>query len=336
MSAPIVTWTWNGEVLVPLPRFHNLVNEQFVVGQMYRCEVIEEASLRSRRHYFACLHDAWLNLPDDLAMQFASDEHLRKHALCMTGYRNERKFVAATPQEARRIATFIKPRGEYAIISVAENVVVEWTAKSQSVKEMGAPTFQKSKTDVLDFVAHMIGLSAEELSAQSRNEDLRGHNNGPPLDDPAPPSPSDATAGASDSPAVSDVVTEPMADAETVGVPIPDSARPSRDAAVVEAAAGDDHAASDSRPRAAVVPAAVPPLSARDKATLRRYAGHLAETRYERDLRKGSGAFLSDHNIVEDTPLYEAARMIFAAHLARIQGTGTLQECDQVERAVAA
>ena len=40
MTAPIL-FRWNGEAMEPLQRFHNIVNGQFVVGQVYR--LVEEA-----------------------------------------------------------------------------------------------------------------------------------------------------------------------------------------------------------------------------------------------------------------------------------------------------
>lgn len=161
MTAPII-FQWNGEAMQPLARFHNVANSEFVVGELYRMEVVAERSINSHRHYFAALHDLWLNLPDSEAVKFATSEHLRKHCLIMTGYRDERKLATSSPAEARKIAAFIRPRDEYAIISVAENVVIEWTAKSQSTKAMGGPTFQKSKSDVLDYAAAMVGVRAEQ------------------------------------------------------------------------------------------------------------------------------------------------------------------------------
>jgi hypothetical protein len=164
MAAPFI-YQWNGEAMVPLARFHNAANAEFVVGELYRMDAMEERSQRSHNHYFAALHEAWLNLPDEMAVEFASVEALRKHALIMTGYREERKFAAASREEARRLAAFIKPRDGYAIISVHDNVVVEWTAKSQSRKAMGGPTFQRSKDDVLEFVAGLLDVEPRELSA---------------------------------------------------------------------------------------------------------------------------------------------------------------------------
>jgi hypothetical protein len=165
--APVV-FQWTGEAMVPLARFHNVANAQFTVGEYYRMEALEERSLVSHRHFFACVHDAWLNLPDKIAVDFPTDDALRKHALILTGFREERKFVASSPIEARKIAAFIKPRDEYAIISVNGNIVIEWTAKSQSMKAMGKQAFADSKDKVLGFVADLIGVAPETLAANAR------------------------------------------------------------------------------------------------------------------------------------------------------------------------
>lgn len=156
MTAPIF-FRWSGEAMEPLPRFHNICNAEFTVGEVYRLQVEEERSQVSHNHYFATLHEKWLSLPETLVVQFASDEHLRKHALIMCGYRDERSFVCSSKAEALRLAAFLKPVDEYAVISVAECAVIMWTAKSQSRKAMGGKLFQKSKQDVLDFVDALLG-----------------------------------------------------------------------------------------------------------------------------------------------------------------------------------
>lgn len=159
MSAPIV-FQWDGEAMKPLPRFHNVCNAEFTIGELYRMEAIEERSVVSHRHYFAALHDLWLNVPERISMQFPSDEHLRKHCLVMTGFRDERSFVAASKAEALRLAAFIRPVDEYAIVSVHEATVLVWTAQSQSMKAMGKARFQQSKQAVLDYAADMVGVTA--------------------------------------------------------------------------------------------------------------------------------------------------------------------------------
>lgn len=167
----LIVFQWDAEasVMRPLKRFHNYCNATFVDEEFYRMTVVEERSMRSHRHYFATMHDAWLNLPDDEAINFANDEDFRKHCLIMCGYRHERKFVASSPLEARKIAAFLRqPRGEYAVISVSGNVVLEWTAMSQSLKAMPGKTFQESKTACLEFAADLLGVPVDELSSNAR------------------------------------------------------------------------------------------------------------------------------------------------------------------------
>lgn len=167
MSAPFL-YRWDGEAMVPLPRFHNAVNDQFTVGETYRLAEEAERSQRSHAHYFACIHDAWQNLPEAIAVQFATAEHLRKHALIMCGFRDERSLVCSTKAEAQRFAAFLRPRDEYAIVSVHEATVIEWTAKSQSRKAMGNRVFQDSKTKVLDFLDDLLGIERGSLAANAR------------------------------------------------------------------------------------------------------------------------------------------------------------------------
>jgi hypothetical protein len=62
-----------------------------------------------------------------------------------------------------RLAAFIRPTDEYAIVDVKESVVTVWTAQSQSMKAMGKEAFGKSKVAVLEFAAGMIGTTPEAL-----------------------------------------------------------------------------------------------------------------------------------------------------------------------------
>lgn len=156
-----IWFEWDGEVMRPWPRFNNVVNAEYVVGQSYPLVPVEHRSQASHNHYFARVHDLWATLPEHIAVQFPSEDHLRKHALCMTGHRNERQFICASKAEALRLAAFLKPIDEYAIISVSSCAVIEWTAQSQSRVAMGKDRFQKSKDDVLAFVEDLIGLKAE-------------------------------------------------------------------------------------------------------------------------------------------------------------------------------
>lgn len=166
MNAAIV-YTWDGEAMQALPRFAKVADKQFVVGEQYRMEAVEERSLISHRHYFAQLHEDWLNLPEDISEDFPTQEHLRKWALIKTGYADKQSIVCSSKEEAMKVAAFIEPMDVYAVVTVEGCVVTKYNAQSQSVKAMGKEKFQKSKSDVLDYVSAMIGVSKEQLSSRA-------------------------------------------------------------------------------------------------------------------------------------------------------------------------
>ena len=160
---------WDGEAMKPTSSFWaKKADERFVIGMRYTMLEHHERSAASHAHFFAAINDAWMNLPDHLALQFPTAEILRQHALIMTGYRRERKFIASSAAEARKIALWLHPQSisdDYAIISVNKNVVIEWKAKSQSYRRMAKGQFQKSKEAVLGFLASLIEVTPAELSA---------------------------------------------------------------------------------------------------------------------------------------------------------------------------
>ena len=162
---PPLAFTWDGEAMHPkVPR---LADRYYTVGETYRLEPREERSGASHNHYFASIAEAHGNLREDVADRFPTPEHLRKWALVKAGYRDERTIVAASKAEAQRLAAFIKPMDEFAIVTVSEAVVTVYTAKSQSVKAMGKAVFEASKKAVLNIVAQMIGTSAPTLQREA-------------------------------------------------------------------------------------------------------------------------------------------------------------------------
>jgi hypothetical protein len=158
MSAPIV-FQWDGEAMVPASQFWSRkADEAFVIGEHYKLVEHHDRSGVSHRHFFAVVNQAHGNLPDDLLDQYPTAEHLRKKALIWKGYRDERTIVASSMAEAQRIAAFVKPMDDFAVVTVKDAVIRVWTAKSQSVKAMGAKDFQASKQDVLDFLDDLLGV----------------------------------------------------------------------------------------------------------------------------------------------------------------------------------
>ena len=167
-ETPPVRMTWDGEAFVPETQYQaKLCDRYFVVGERYQLVEHHDRSSRSHRHFFACVNEAWQNLPEDLAERFPTSEHLRKYALIRAGYRDERSIVAASKAEAQRMASFVKPMDEYAVVTVSEAVVTVYTAKSQSTRAMGKKTFQESKEAVLDVLAALIHVDRDTLERQA-------------------------------------------------------------------------------------------------------------------------------------------------------------------------
>lgn len=154
---------WDGEVLVPFTRYKHMAAHCFTKGVTYPIVIHAERSRRSHDHYFATIHEAWLNLPETIAERWPTDEHLRKWALVHCGYCDERSLVLASAEAAHDVAAFIRPSDSYAVITVAGPVVRVFTAQSQSQRAMGQKVFQASKTQVLDMIAAVVGVEREIL-----------------------------------------------------------------------------------------------------------------------------------------------------------------------------
>jgi hypothetical protein len=149
-----------------VPRLPRLADRYFVVGQSYRLVEHNDRSMASHRHYFSLINEAFDNLPEGMAGQFQSAEHLRKYALIKAGYANERSVVCTSEAEANKVAAFIAPMDEYALVVVAGAVVRVFTAQSQSYRTMDKATFAASKEAVMGVLSDMIGVAVDSLKAQ--------------------------------------------------------------------------------------------------------------------------------------------------------------------------
>jgi len=162
-----VRYRWTGTAWEPFPAFLSHCQEQFVEGESRWLDEHHDRSPASHNHYFACLHEIWSQLSDELRLQFPRPQNLRKWCLIEAGWMTEMEgFTMVNPTAALRLAhdlsraypddrIFVEPR---------DPRVVRWQmAKSQSLKAMGKKSFQKSKDDVLAKAAELIGVSVEEL-----------------------------------------------------------------------------------------------------------------------------------------------------------------------------
>lgn len=167
-DAPIMyRYEGDGEFAAASSFWASRADKVFVVGEHYKLVEHHERSQVSHNHYFAVIAEAWSNLPDRLLEEFPTAEVLRKKLLIRAGYADERSIVCASKAEAQRVAAFVKPMDEYAVVTVREAVVRVYTAQSQSVKAMGAKPFQASKQAVLDALDDLLGV---ERGATAKSE----------------------------------------------------------------------------------------------------------------------------------------------------------------------
>jgi hypothetical protein len=164
----IILFRWDGEAMRPANSLAKAKAEaQFTVGERYPLEEHRERSKRSHDHYFACVTEVWKNLSDEALLEFPTPEHLRKRALIRAGYRTERTITFETREEASRVAAFLKPKDEFAFVTVHGSTVVELTAKSQSERAMKPDEFQRSKDAVLQVLSEMIGIDVTTLRREA-------------------------------------------------------------------------------------------------------------------------------------------------------------------------
>lgn len=167
MTSPPIVTRWTGEAFEPIGRSKREADAEYVVGQVYRLTQYEERSEASHRHFFASLHEAWANLPADLAERFPTSERLRKFALIKSGFATQRQLVASSRAEALRLAAFVAPMDEYALVETRGAVVTVWEAESQSMRAMGKKRFAESKDAVLSYCASLIGVDPATLRRET-------------------------------------------------------------------------------------------------------------------------------------------------------------------------
>ena len=168
MSAAPIKFRWTGESMVPLVTFERAADQAFCIGEVYSLVEHQERSLASHSHYFACVNEAWKNLPESESERFPTAEHLRKWALIKAGFRNEITIACASSAEAARNITEIKRLDYYAVVIARENLLIVYTAQSQSTKAMGKAVFQTSKDEVLTVLAGLLGVTPDALAKNTR------------------------------------------------------------------------------------------------------------------------------------------------------------------------
>lgn len=160
---PSIFYTWADGAWRPLPRFASVCEEEFSAGEVRQLEVVQPRSRESHDHFFACLHEAWLQLPELFEREFTNETKFRKWLLIEAGYCDETRFAFATPEEAQRFAAFCAGLDEYARIEIVGNFVSIRKARSQSKKAMGNRVFQDSKQKVFDVYHKLTGIDPADI-----------------------------------------------------------------------------------------------------------------------------------------------------------------------------
>ena len=154
--------------MVPLLRYDNLAGRQFSEGEEYTLDVAEFRTRASHSHFFAALHEAFDNLPENLAVRFPSFDHWRKSLLIDEGFYTETEFPAPSKKFAMDLGKYIRGKDSFARILITEKdgalCVIIREAKSQSQSAMGREEFERSKKAVLDRAAAEIDVSRAELT----------------------------------------------------------------------------------------------------------------------------------------------------------------------------
>ena len=168
MTSAVILFNWTGEAMVPARGHAKRCDEKFTVGELYRLEVSEERSHRSHRHYFAAVHEAWMNLPEKWAARFPSPDHLRKWALITTGFCTCRELAFDSNASAQIGGEAFREADPYAVIIVNKATVIVYRAQSQSLKAMGKADFQRSKDLTLGKISEKLGVTIEDLKERAK------------------------------------------------------------------------------------------------------------------------------------------------------------------------
>jgi len=166
MSRPI-TFKWQDGVMTPLRRFAKACAQEFVEGQFYTLVTEYERSQVSHNHFFASVHEAWINLPEDIGEDFKSEDHFRKWVLIKAGYYDLEQVLFTTNDDARNAAALVRKKDSYAIVAVTENIVSVFTAKSQSKRAMKGKEFQACKEKCFTVMSKLIGTDVTALAANA-------------------------------------------------------------------------------------------------------------------------------------------------------------------------
>jgi hypothetical protein len=150
------------------------VHDRLGEGQVVNIDLDPERSTKSHNHQFGFVGTAWDNLPENTKHEkwAMNTTTLRKYALIQTGHCDTEMMAMGSETRALRmqaVMSRIATRMEgFAITNIEGTVVYCHTPHSQSLKAMGGERFKRSKQDILEFLANLIGVSPKELAQMGK------------------------------------------------------------------------------------------------------------------------------------------------------------------------
>jgi hypothetical protein len=166
MKPQPITVVWSGTHLTPITRYHNVAANMF--GEPGTVHVIELSSDRNAARHKACmaaLHEAYDNLPEDIAKHFDNFDHFRADALIRTGHCDTRQV----DEKLVRGGKHIRVSHPYSQISVSPDgkwVIVK-QPKSQAFNAMGEAEAKQVESDLIDYAASLIGVPVGQLRKEA-------------------------------------------------------------------------------------------------------------------------------------------------------------------------
>lgn len=149
-------------------RFAKRCDEQYVIGETYCMDPIDEAQAGRDRFYHAALREIWLNLPEQYDGQFPHCDDFRKWCLIHCGFATKARIPCGSVKTAQALLPHITPN-EFAIIELEGAIIVITKAKSQKMRGgMDKAERQRSYDETLAFAQSLIGVDSASLEQRAK------------------------------------------------------------------------------------------------------------------------------------------------------------------------
>lgn len=164
-------FVWTGAHMQPADYAVRRAAAQYQKDQTYKLVADERVTEPERGFYFRCVRAAWRTIHED-GDRFPTAEHLRKAALIKCNHYKVRYITCENAKQAERVSANVTDKDEYSVVDLKGNVVAVYTAISQSNKPGGLTIdeWRRTRDDVMDSLAQMLGVSREVLERQGHEE----------------------------------------------------------------------------------------------------------------------------------------------------------------------